>query len=367
MSFDLDRSERLHARVRAEIARGGPADQRAFDALALELAAHQVDHVPAYGRLVQARGGLGRATGARDLPALPSDAFRFARIAAHPAELDVQVFRTSGTTRGGELAGAHPLRTVETYEAAARAWAQRWLLRPRLRRGISLVPSAADAPSSSLAFMVGSFLGELPGASTFVAAADGAPDVDRFAGAAREARERAEPALVLATSFALVLLLDHAGGADLELPEGSVVMVTGGFKGRSREVAAPELYAAVARAFGLPVEDVIGEYGMTELSSQLYEDPRSGPPGARVYRAPPWVSVAAADPDTLAPLAPGAEGVARFVDLANVDSVCALQTLDWIRVEPDGGVRLFGRAPGAPPRGCSLALEDLLDRAGPRP
>jgi hypothetical protein len=56
---------------------------------------------------------------------------------------------------------------------------------------------------------------------------------------------------------------------------------------------------------------------------------------------------------------PGREGIARFVDLANVDSAVAIQTADRIR-HVDGGIELLGRTPGAPPRGCSLALEHLV-------
>ncbi|NUO52349.1 MAG: acyl-protein synthetase, partial [Polyangiaceae bacterium] len=116
------------------------------------------------------------------------------------------------------------------------------------------------------------------------------------------------------------------------------------------------------QALGIAERDIVGEYGMTELSSQLYEprlvdDPPSAP---GTYRPPPWLRVEAADPETLAVLPRGSEGIARFVDLANVDSVSFVQTLDWVSVDERGDVRLFGRAPGAEPRGCSLALEDLF-------
>ena len=69
----------------------------------------------------------------------------------------------------------------------------------------------------------------------------------------------------------------------------------------------------------------------------------------------------AVDPETLAPVPRGEVGIARIVDLANVDSAVAIQTADRVRVTADG-VELLGRAPGAPPRGCSIA--DRRD-AGP--
>jgi hypothetical protein len=168
------------------------------------------------------------------------------------------------------------------------------------------------------------------------------------------------PALVLATSFALVHLLDELGGDRLPLPEGSRVMQTGGYKGRSREVAPDELRHAVARAFAVEERYVASEYGMTELSSQFYEATIARPdarPG--VFVEPPWARVIPVDGATLEPVPDGEVGIARIEDLANVDSAFAVLTQDRVRRVP-GGFELLGRMPGAPPRGCSLALEELL-------
>jgi hypothetical protein len=137
-------------------------------------------------------------------------------------------------------------------------------------------------------------------------------------------------------------------------------MQTGGFKGRSREVDAPTLRRHIAEAFGLSLAMVIAEYGMTELSSQLYQPGVRDGDEATHYVAPPWLRVTAVDPTTLAPLAPGEVGLARFDDLANVDSAVAVLTMDRIRLDPEGGVALLGRQPGAVPRGCSLSLEPIM-------
>jgi hypothetical protein len=169
-----------------------------------------------------------------------------------------------------------------------------------------------------------------------------------------------QPALLLATSFALVHLLDALGDESLTLPRGSRVMLTGGFKGRSREVAADELRLAVARTFAVETRAIVGEYGMTELSSQFWEatvsDPRA-PLG--LYVEPPWARVVPVDPETLAPVPDGAIGLARIEDLANVDSAFAVLTQDRVKRAP-GGFELLGRAAGAEPRGCSIALDEML-------
>jgi outer membrane receptor protein involved in Fe transport len=78
-----------------------------------------------------------------------------------------------------------------------------------------------------------------------------------------------------------------------------------------------------------------------------------------VYAAPPWVRVTGVDPETLAPVVEGDVGLARIEDLANVDSAVVVLAQDRIR-RVAGGVELLGRAPGAPPRGCSIAIDEML-------
>jgi hypothetical protein len=107
---------------------------------------------------------------------------------------------------------------------------------------------------------------------------------------------------------------------------------------------------------------------MTELSSQLYEGTLAAALGHGprlphgVYVPPPWVRVTAVDAATLEPVAPGEIGIARIVDLANVDSAIAIQTADRVRAV-DGRIELLGRQPGAVPRGCSIAIDEMLGRA----
>jgi hypothetical protein len=360
-------SDSLHARARAMVAafeRGAAMPER-FDALAVDLARFQAANVPGYARLCAARGvDPARLERAGDAPAVPTDAFKRAHVFAFEEADAAVTFRTSGSTVGAR--GVHFMRDVTTYDAAALAFG-----RSMLGRGLDdsvpvlvVGPSAAEAPDSSLAHMCSLFartLAPRPGEPTFFVR-EGALDLDglraRIAGLAS-----GPPAIVLATSFALVHLLDALGSETLALPPGSRVMQTGGFKGKSREVAADELRRAVARAFDVPERAVIGEYGMTELSSQFWEatliDERAR---HGVYRAPPWARVVAVDPETLAPVAPGEIGIARIEDLANVDSAFAVLTQDRVRSLEDG-FELLGRAPGAPPRGCSIALDEMLSAA----
>jgi hypothetical protein len=185
---------------------------------------------------------------------------------------------------------------------------------------------------------------------------------------------------LLGTSFSFVHWLDRLDqhGERYDLPKGSRLMDTGGYKGRTREIPAPTMRARYARRLGLDPAYCVNEYGMTELCSQYYDaslservaragDERgtarqaaAGDGAPRRKVAPPWMRTRVVDPETLAPVVPGARGLLQHFDLANLGSVVAVQTED-VGCAVDDGIVVEGRAPAAPPRGCSIALDMLLD------
>lgn len=355
-----EESERLHARARAMVRAferegGGPMPE-SFDALAVDLARFQARRVPGYARLCAARGvdpaAISRAS---EAVAVPTDAFKLASVFAFGEHEATRAFRTSGTTLGAR--GTHSFRDVATYDAAALAFGRATIARDLPARVPVLVvgPSEDEAPDSSLAHMCALFAREWgtrePPRDTFFVRG-GVLDV-RGLRARIQSLPRETPSLVLATSFALVHVLDALGGERIALPPSSRVMQTGGFKGKSREVAPDALRASIARAFVVDERAIVSEYGMTELSSQFWETR----PGE--YVEPPWARVVAVDPVTLAPVSRGQEGIARIEDLCNVDSAFAVLAHDRVR-RTDRGFELLGRAAGAPARGCSIAVDEML-------
>ncbi len=362
MSSALARSDALHERARAmarAFERHEPRPEP-FDSLARDLARFQAEHVPGYARLCAARGvEAGSIRNASEAPAVPAEAFKLTRVFAFDERAATVTFRTSGTTLGAR--GAHSMRDTRTYDAVALAFA-RAMLGLRARVPVLVIgPREDEAPDSSLAHMCALLSREAGVAETrdayFVRA--GTLEVAALRDCVRSLRPET-PALVLATSFALVHLLDALGDERLALPAGSRLMQTGGFKGRSREVSAPELRRLLSLTFSLPERAIVSEYGMTELSSQFWEatlfDERAS---LGVYAEPPWARVVPVDPETLGAVGHGTVGVARIEDLANVDSAFAIVTQDRVR-RVTGGFELLGRLPGAPPRGCSIALDEIL-------
>jgi hypothetical protein len=356
----------LEADARALVARlsspGRPStDPARRDALLSRIAAMQAARCPPFARLCKARGARFDA-GPDGWPALPTDVFRYARVSVDPPGSDVAVFRTSGTTSGAR--GEHPFTDLSLYELALERAARHAMFRDERFSLVMLAPPPDELPDSSLSFMLGRFVQHFGDEVAWVLR-DGRFDLKLL----EAAMARGGPTAVLGTSFGFVLLDELLAPRDpgpWALPEGSFAMQTGGFKGKSRELDPAAMRALVARRFGLPPHRVIAEYGMTELSSQLYG--RGLLDGAvsepeRLW-APGWVRVSAVHPESLAPLPAGEVGILRIDDAANVRSAVSIQTADRGWVEADGTVVLLGRAPGAPPRGCSLAMEELALGAG---
>lgn len=374
------RSEELHSRVRRFALAQAPSED--FAAVAFDIAEYQGRYNARYQRLqAHFRSVTGAALSGlvEGIAPVPSDAFRAAPVFAFDRALAVRGFRSSGTT--AQRAAVHWMRTTSTYEVVALEWGRRALLDQLPASSpspivVALAPwTGLDTPSS-LGFMMQRFMEAFDGCSLdtrrsraqFELSAaerwlirDECVDFDGLAKVTALAHACSCPVVLLATSFALVGLFDAASGQRLELPAGSVVMQTGGYKGRSRELSTSEMAEQIAKTFGSVT--VVNEYGMTELSSQLYDACSLGARTAGEYVEPPWLRVILRDPVTLLPVEPGNAGLLSFVDLANVDSAVAILTQDW-GVREGRGVRLLGRMAGAELRGCSLDIEALLAGGG---
>jgi hypothetical protein len=334
----------------------GSRDDAARDALLARVLRFQRAHVAPYARIV-GHSGLGDGDEPLRWPGVPTDVFRFMRVAAHDGSRDVKVFRTSGTTQAQR--GEHALCDLALYDRSAKAWAKRMLF-PDVERMklVVLAPSAAELTDSSLSYMIDRFepwFGQGPSVAIW---RQGALDLELLEHTLRAAERAGEAMALLGTSFAFVHADDGLGAARFALPAGSRVMQTGGFKGKSREVAPEEMRSLLGTRYGVAEDRIVAEYGMTELCSQLYEQMNP-----RRLVAPGWVRVTLVDPETLQPVRDGEEGLVRIDDLANLDTACAIQTSDRALRVADGIV-VLGRAAGAAPRGCSIAVDAALSSEG---
>jgi hypothetical protein len=330
-----------------------PIDDAKFDRHARALFAWQHARVPAFGRLCAAHGVSPKNLRSwREIPAMPQQVFKLETLYARGLGKPAAIYETSGTTTGQP--GRQHLLSTDIYRAVAVEGARQAGLfagEPELH---FLAPSPGNAPHSSLSAMFGFWQ---KGARFWM-------EDERFDFAGlREvlsARSKAGKKIGLSgTAFAFVHLIDAwADLPPLRLPRGSWVLETGGFKGRSREISKAELYAGLRRTFSVADDAIWNEYGMSELSSQAYARGTNGR-----HETPPWARVLVVNPGTGREVKAGREGLVRWIDLANIDSVMALQTLDLAERTRDG-FRLIGRLPRTEPRGCSLSVEDLSPACG---
>jgi hypothetical protein len=345
----------LDAEVLAWISEGvdAPPDEARFDRLARAMFQHQYDANEPYRKLCQAFGrGPDDVGHWSEIPAVPTGAFKEARLAAFPESRTARVFRTSGSST--EARGELHLDTLELYEASLLATFGAFVCPDRVRL-LVLAPPLGDAQDSSLSYMFDAAVRTLGGDGSRFVFGHGGFDMAVAMTALQRARE---PVGVCGTAFAFVHLLDAlaAIGLRISLPEGSRVMETGGFKGRSRELPREELHGGLSRALGVPRDRIVNQYGMCELGSQFYEPSLvTGRPTVR-KRIPPWVRTRVVDP---ADLRDAGSGVLIHYDLANTGSVLAVQTADAGTLDEEG-LEVIGRIPGAEARGCSIAADALL-------
>ncbi len=338
-----------------------PADSEAeFNSLAVEWFGIQYQDNAAYRCWCQALGvEPQKVSGWRQIPAMPTSGFKELEVTSLPVNDRTRVFHSSGTTEQRPSRHFHSAQSLALYEVSLVTWFRRCLLDewPGALRMISLTPGPEAVPHSSLVHMFETLRRECAAPDS---AFYGFLNVDGSWELNTQALEVAllsasTPVFLVGTAFSFVNWIDTLIARDVRflLPTGSRVLETGGYKGRSRSMPKEELHALLHDRLGVSAESIICEYGMSELSSQAYDVPRTAGNGVRVFHFPPWARALIISPETGREVAEGETGLVRIIDLANLWSVSAVQTED-LAVRRGEGFELIGRAATAEARGCSL-------------
>ncbi len=342
------------------------ADETEFNRLALELFAMQFEANQAHGTFCKARGvSPVDVNHWQEIPVLPAAGFKEFELSCLVPEERTTMFHSSGTSEQRPSRHYHNRNSLQVYEASLRTWFGAHFLRiagdeavPAPEKFIFLTPTASEAPHSSLVHMFETIRWEWGAAdSKFLGKVsnDGGwrLELERVVNGLRASRS---PIALLGTAFSFVHLLDYMSerGIRVQLPFGSRVLETGGYKGRSRAIPKAELHALITERLGVGRSHLLSEYGMSELSSQAYDGVVGrSPENPRVFRFPPWARARVVSPENGCEVEDGETGLLRIVDLANVYSTMAIQTED-LAIRRGNGFELVGRAVAAELRGCSL-------------
>jgi hypothetical protein len=231
----------------------------------------------------------------------------------------------------------------------------------KLRMGI-LFPNELLMPNSSLAHYLALAIDHFgtPGSAYYLD--ENGLRTDALCEALQHAQNSGEPFALLGASYSFVHLMDalQARGQTFQLPAGSRLLDTGGFKGQSREVPMDAFYEQLSATFGVSRDQCLNMYGMTELSTQFYDAGNRSVPS--VKRGPHWIRSRLVDPLTGQDVAAGERGILAHTDLANFNSVLTILTED-VGLATDDGFVLLGRAEGAQAKGCSMAVDNFLKAA----
>ena len=356
----MESLETLSADLSAHIAGGNAAD---FESLSLRVFAYQYASNAPYRRFCDGRKQTpDTMTRWQDIPPAPAAAFKkFALSCADPAlcapEHGGRTFHSSGTTGSETSKHYMDAAALELYRQSLKAGYAHCAQCVWTAGTIALAPSPEDAPHSSLSFM----LAEL-GVRYWAYGTENWQT--HIAGWFRLQRK---PYTVFGTAFAWMQLFDGTEER-FQLPKDCIVIETGGFKGRSREVERGELYALFTERLGVPATHCLAEYGMSEMASQFYDSTlRDLVDGVqrepRKVALPHLLRTRVVDPMTGQEAERGQPGVLAHYDVCNLNSCLAIQTEDYGYAHPDGdGFVLLGRAPGATLRGCSLTAEEFAAR-----
>ncbi len=357
------------ARLRASIDHSLALAANAFSELALELFALQFQANPAYQQICCARQRTPETVlDWRRIPTVPTSAFKELELTSLAPAERTAVFHSSGTTEQRPSRHFHSAESLALYEASLGKWFEQKALevsgfRFQVSDLLVLTPPPVRVPHSSLVHMFATIWRPSGGASLPASRppffgqveSDGAwtLELDSLLAALTDNSKlkTQNSKLILGTAFSFVHLLDNLveKNVRLTLPAGSRVLETGGYKNRSRSLPKAALHELIIEYLGVPRENILCEYGMSELSSQAYAS------AAQSFHFPPWARVQIISPETGREVAEGETGLIRILDLANVFSVAAIQTED-LGIRRGDGFELVGRAQFAGPRGCSLMV-----------
>ena len=273
-----------------------------------------------------------------EIPFLPIQFFKSHDVISGHFRAE-QTFYSSGTT--GLARSRHLVKDISVYQESFIRAFTRCYGPVESYTILALLPSYLEQKGSSLVFMVNALIERTgkPESGFYL------EDIDQLNEMLLELDSRGENVLLLGVSYAL---LDLVETYQYNL-ENTIVMETGGMKGRRRELIRDELHAILCKGFG--VSAIHSEYGMTELLSQASSI------GNGVFECPPWMRVCVRDTEDAMTLLPtGKSGGLNIIDLANVNSCSFIATQDLGKVHSDGSFEVLGRFDNSDIRGCNLMV-----------
>jgi hypothetical protein len=310
---------------------------KAFDeGMTLELFQYQYQYNKVYHQWCSLLGAnIAAIKSAAEIPFLPISFFKTHQVITGNLKPQLS-FTSSGTTQ--TINSHHYIHDINIYkESFTKAFKlfykdiQDWCI-------IGLLPSYLERSSSSLVYMVN----DLIKASNHNLSGFYLDDFEKLHHTLLQLENAQQKTLLIGVTFAL---LDFAETYPMQLNH-TIIMETGGMKGRKKELTRNEVHSILQQKLGVSI--VHSEYGMTELLSQAYSK------GSGLFNCPPWMKVLVRDEENPFKVSISGKGILNIIDLANIESCAFIATDDAGIVNENGSFEVWGRVDNSDIRGCSL-------------
>lgn len=313
--------------------------QAEFESVSLEVFKHQFENNRVYRSFCDLLyTHPSDVTKIEEIPFLPIQFFKSHDVLSSALPVE-KVFTSSGTT--GAIVSKHQVTDVAIYEESFRRAFSLFYGAIEDYVVLALLPSYLERKGSSLIYMVDALIkqSQQPDSGYYLDNLSELKDIVTLLDA------QGKKVLLIGVSFAL---LDLVESYQFQL-KNTVIMETGGMKGRRKELVREELHDILQKGFG--VTSIHSEYGMTELLSQAYSK------GHGVFECPKWMQVLTRDPeDALTILSKNKTGGINVIDLANVNSCAFIATQDLGKLLPGNRFEIIGRFDHSDIRGCNLMV-----------
>lgn len=273
-----------------------------------------------------------------DIPFLPIQFFKSREIISN-RNATQEIFTSSGTT--GSTPSKHHVTDISIYEKSYRNGFAHFYGNIEEYVVLALLPNYLERKGSSLVYMVNDLIqrSKQPESGFYL------HDLKALTEQLIQLDSAGKKVLLIGVSFALLDLIETT---QFQL-KNTIVMETGGMKGRRKEMIREELHQQLCKGFG--VSKIHSEYGMTELLSQGYSK------GNGIFQTPPWMKIITRDPEDALTIQPnGKSGGINVIDLANINSCAFIATQDLGKVHTDNTFEIIGRFDHSDIRGCNLMV-----------
>jgi len=310
-----------------------------FNEVALKIFRYQYKNNPVYHEFVSAIKIHPRhVSHYLNIPFLPIEFFKTKKVISGDENI-LNYFSSSGTT--GMMTSKHFYQNTDLYQQSFTKAFQQFYGDVTNITILALLPSYLERKGSSLIFMVDSLIKESKNKKSGFYL----DDLNSLANEMNILDEAGEKVHLIGVSFALLDLVEQY---QFNL-KNTIVMETGGMKGRRKELVREELHAQLRKGFG--INSIHSEYGMTELFSQAYSL------GDGIFNTPSWMKVLIRDVnDPLTLMGNNKTGGINVIDLANLDSCSFIATQDLGKTKEDGSFEVLGRFDASDIRGCNLLI-----------